>query len=382
MEHTYITDDAELAEYCSRAGQQDFVAIDTEFVRTRTFYPQLGLVQLYDGHEIALVDPQPINDFSPLKELLIKPSVTKVLHSCSEDLEVFWHSLSVTPAPIFDTQFAACLSGRGNTLGYAKLVEEMLQVTLDKGESRTDWTQRPLSEQQLHYAANDVHYLYQIYPMLFDELREINKEDWVTSEMAHLASKKQAKAPSEYCYLQVKNNWQLRGKQLSLLQKLAAWRLDLAREQDKALNFIIKETCMLEIARKCPQTKKNLYAVGCLNGKEIRLYSDVILTLSEEALNEDESVHPPQVMRLNDVPKYKKTVSEIRALAIDVANVNQIPLEILASKKQINQLLKWHWFDINETEKSGLRPDMLSGWRKPLLEEKLNEILGSMPVSL
>ncbi|MEP2603560.1 MAG: ribonuclease D, partial [Paraglaciecola sp.] len=178
MQYTFITDTQALNDFCLQASKEQAIAVDTEFVRTRTLYPKLGLIQIYDGKQLVLVDPLSIDDFSSLQSLLTNPKVVKVLHSCSEDLEAFWHALKVVPAPIFDSQFAASIVGMGPALGYAKLVEMMLGVVVDKGESRTDWIARPLSEQQCAYAANDVLYLFQLYPELKSKVEQQQKLPW------------------------------------------------------------------------------------------------------------------------------------------------------------------------------------------------------------
>ncbi|MDU0354606.1 ribonuclease D [Paraglaciecola aquimarina] len=261
MQYTYITDEHALNQFCLQASRAKVIAVDTEFVRTRTLYPKLGLIQIYDGQQLVLVDPLPINDFSSLTQLLTDPDVVKVLHSCSEDLETFWHAFNVMPSPIFDSQFAASVVGMGTSLGYAKLVETMLQVTVDKGESRTDWIARPLSEDQCNYAANDVLYLYQLYPTLRDKVVEQNKLPWVYAEIEHLAMKKRTNLPLDYVYLTIKNALKLSAKSTLILQKLAAWRTEVARQKDMSLNFVVREENLVEIARVQPQTKHALRAI-------------------------------------------------------------------------------------------------------------------------
>ncbi|WP_407646764.1 ribonuclease D [Fluctibacter halophilus] len=378
MQYTFIRSNAALADYCQKASHKDAIAVDTEFVRTRTLYPQLGLIQLYDGEQLVLVDPLDIDDFEPLVALLVDPTVVKVLHSCSEDLETFWHALGVTPAPIFDTQFAACLAGMGATLGYANLVEAMLGIQVDKGESRTDWLARPLSEQQCDYAAYDVWYLYQLYPELKARVTAAGKLDWVFAEMAHLCDKKRTAMPPELAYLGIKNNWQLRGRNLFALQHLAKWRLNVARQRDMALNFVIREHNLVEIARRLPTNKGGLAAISGITPQEIRKHGDTLLALVDECRNTPPEQFPPPVERLVEYPGYKRIAGDIRQVCLRVAEQHQVPVEVMGSKKQIGQLLKWCWFDQDETRMMGLTPDLLNSWRKPLLEDGLNDILGNV----
>ncbi|WP_158968061.1 ribonuclease D [Paraglaciecola sp. L3A3] len=374
MQYTFITDEHALAEFCLQASQAEAIAVDTEFVRTRTLYPQLGLIQIYDGKQLVLVDPLPIKDFSSLTELLSNPNVVKVLHSCSEDLETFWHAFKVMPSPIFDSQFAASLVGMGTSLGYAKLVETMLGVTVDKGESRTDWIARPLREEQCVYAANDVLYLYQLYPELKAKVQAQNKLSWVYAEIEQLSVKKQSNIPLDYVYLAVKNAWKLSGRSVLILQKLAAWRTETARKKDMSLNFVVREENLVEIARVQPQSKNELRAIQGINPHEVRIHGDVLIEIVTSCSQVPASDFPSRVERLNDFDDNKNTVSAVRKICNKIAEENNIPVELVGSKKQINQLLKWCWFKQDETRALGLRPDLISSWRKPLFENELLNI--------
>ncbi|MCC2607381.1 ribonuclease D [Planctobacterium marinum] len=373
MEFQIINDNGSLAEYCQQSKGAEFISLDTEFVRTRTWYPQCGLIQINNGKRIVLVDPLTISDWQPLKDILVAPDIVKVLHSCSEDLEVFSRLLGVYPAPIFDTQFAACLAGLGNTLGYAKLIQDLLGIEVDKGESRTDWLRRPLSDTQLQYAANDVLYLHQVYPMLKSKIDALGRFDWVLQEMATLSLKKSANLAAQYRYLLVKNAWQLNAGELAVLQELAGWRYNKAVEQDLAANFVIKEAAMLEIARRAPKSIARLAALNVLTGKEMRLYGEEILSLILTASLINEENRPEKIRRLVDIKAYKKICQSIRSACIDVAEEQNIPLEVLASKKQINQFLKWLWFDVEECKLQDIKPDLCLGWRHYLLAEVLSQ---------
>lgn len=369
MDYQIITTDAALAEYCASSANVAYLALDTEFIRTRTWFPQCGLIQICNGSQTVLVDPLEINQWQPFKDLLTSPAVVKVLHSCSEDLEVFMHLLDTVPQPLFDSQFAACIAGIGTTLGYGKLVQEMLGIELDKGESRTDWLQRPLRDSQLVYAANDVVYLHRLYPMLKEKLDALQRFDWVLKESEQLILKKQAGLPPEYRYLAIKNSWQLSSRSLAVLKELAAWRFITAIEKDSAANFVVKETALLEVAKQMPRSLAKLSALGCMTHKEIRLHGEKIINLVNEALEQDPEYYPPRIKRLIDISSYKKISQAIRNECIDIADNLDLPLEILASKKQINQYLKWRWFDIEECKQQQLTPDLLSGWRKELLQD-------------
>lgn len=375
MHYQYINSQAELDACCHAASHAAFIALDTEFVRTRTFYPALGLIQMNDGQQLSLIDVQAIQNWESFIALLKNDQVIKVLHSCSEDLEVFWHYFGTMPAPIFDTQFAAGLCGYGSAMGYARLVADLLDITLDKGESRTDWLQRPLSDKQLEYAANDVIYLLQLFPILRDKLEQSGRFAWVIEDVAQLADKKSHPIAPEFHYLQIKNNWQLQGQALAVLRDLAAWRMNKARDCDSALNFIVKETSVLEIAQKQPLDKGALARLGCLYGRELRKFGDEIVAVVRTAVKSDRQHWPAKVMRLSERSDYKQTLQELRALCLAIAEQENIAPELLASKNQINHLLKWHWFEINEFAVTQTLPDLACSWRKPLVFEPIMAVL-------
>lgn len=375
MQYQLITDTLNLKAVCEYAQSCDAVAIDTEFVRTRTLKPKLGLIQLYDGKHLVLIDPLAIDDLSPLVVLFEDQSVVKVLHSCSEDLETFWSSMKVIPSPVFDTQLAASLLNMGTTLGYAKLVQEMLGQSLDKGESRTDWLARPLRPEQCQYAANDVLYLLQLYPELRDKIASQQRTQWIYDDMRLLAEKKSRQLPETYAYLTIKNNWQLKGLPLATLQVLSAWRLKTAREKDISLNFIVREQNLIEIARMQPENKKSLSAIPDMTPKEIRNYGETVLEMVADCRAISEQDYPQPVPRLLDIKSYKKMSQNIRALCAEKATELNIPVELIGSKKQINQYLKWCWFEIDEPRFLNMQPDLLSGWRGDLLKSGLERIV-------
>ncbi|MCB4436806.1 ribonuclease D [Alteromonas sp. McT4-15] len=383
MQYQLITTFEQLEKVCTTAQRQEAIALDTEFVRTRTLTPHLGLIQLYDGHQLVLIDPLAIENMQPFVALLENTDVVKVLHSCSEDLETFLTAFDTIPTPIFDTQFAASVLGKGPTLGYAKLVEMLCDVELDKGESRTDWLARPLREAQLSYAANDVLYLLPCYQQLASEIQAVGKADWVFEEIALLGAKKRAQMPEDFAYLQIKNSWRLNAEQLTVLQALAAWRLNTARKKDLALNFVFKEGHLFEAAQRLSDSKSALSRINGVNHQSVRRYGDTIVAIIEEARTKfaqtPEKFRLPVVLRLIDIPKYKKTLAELKSVSEQIADENGVSSDVIASKKQLNQLLKWYWFQVDETRVQGLKPDVLSTWRAPLFQPYVSKLLGDAP---
>ena len=371
MQYQLVTDTQTLAAFCQRASTKAFIAVDTEFVRTRTLYPQLGLIQLFDGEQLLLVDPLADIQLAPLAELLTNPAVIKVLHSCSEDLETFQTALGVMPAPLFDTQLALSFLDRGNSVGYARMIEEMLSISVDKGESRTDWLARPLSDKQLDYAAKDVLYLYRVYPKLAADVDAAGKTAWLFDEVTLMQAKKRASLPSEYAYLTFKNCWKLRPKNLATLRALAKWRQELARNKNIALNFIVRESNLYEVAWRLPAKRADLFTLHGMTPQEIRRYGESILGIVADIQQLPPELYPPRVEQLTDFTAYKAMAKSIRQVCEEVATAHGLPVELFASRKQIHQVLKWQWFELDETRLSGLQPDLLMGWRKSLLNDAL-----------
>ncbi|MFI8416904.1 ribonuclease D [Serratia sp. NPDC078593] len=370
MNYTLITTDAGLQQVCEQARKHAQIALDTEFVRTRTYYPQLGLIQLYDGEQLSLIDPLPITHWQPFIDLLVDTAVVKFLHAGSEDLEVFLNAFKVLPTPLVDTQILAAFTGKPLSCGFATLVAEYMQVELDKSESRTDWLARPLTERQCIYAAADVFYLL---PMAKQLVLETEQAGWTaaaSSECLLLCQRRSEALTPELAYREITNAWQLRGRQLACLQKLAEWRLRQARERDLAVNFVVREENLWAVARYMPGSLGELDALG-LSGPEIRYHGKTLLALVAEANELDEANFPPPVENLIDQPGYKKVFKDIKAAIVTVSEQSGLSSELLASRRQINQLLNWHW----KLKNSENLPELISGWRADLLAEPLQAIL-------
>ena len=231
MEWQLIESDAALKSALAEATDSSVVAVDTEFMRRNTFYPQVALVQLCFGEKALLVDPLTITDTSPLAELLTDPGVIKVLHSASEDLEVFSRWLGVLPEPLFDSQRAAALLDLGFGMGYSALVKQICSVDLPKGETRSDWLQRPLTESQCEYAAQDVAWLLPVWRHLQGLCSEQGKEGWVLADGRDAVATYNA-AGNDYLK-RMKTAWKLDARQLATLMAVCSWREDTARRRDK-----------------------------------------------------------------------------------------------------------------------------------------------------
>ncbi|PIJ51462.1 ribonuclease D [Erwinia sp. OLTSP20] len=367
-----ISSNAALAEICASARQKSALALDTEFVRTRTYYPRLGLIQLFDGEQLSLIDPTTISDWQPFIALLQDQQVTKFLHAGSEDLEVFQHQYGVMPVPMIDSQILAAFCGKTLSLGFASLVENYTGVALDKSEARTDWLARPLTARQCQYAAADVWYLLPIALTLVEETRAAGWLPAAINECQLLCQRRQVVADPQQAWRDITNSWQLQPRQLAALRLLAAWRLEQARQKDLAVNFVLREENLWKVARYLPGTLGELDHLG-IPGQEIRYHGKRLLELVSAARQLDESDLPAPLSNLIDMPDYKRLFKEIKAQIAGIAQQTGLSQELLASRRQINQLLSWHW----QIKPGGQMPELLHGWRGDLLKEKLMNLLGA-----
>ena len=365
MNYQLITQAGQLAQWCDELGNTP-LAIDTEFVRTRTYFPQLGLFQLFDGKQLALIDPVAIGDLSCLWQVLQQLGRITVLHAGSEDLELIHHESGAMPAHVHDTQLAAAFTGSGLSVGFNAMTQALLEITLDKDQARTNWLARPLTDKQLHYAAADVFYLLPIYYKLLDKLQQQGRMAWFEEECAALVARKRPQSLSEQAYKDIGNAWQLGRQELAVLQRLAMWREGEARRRDLALNFVVKELHLFKCAERMPKSLRDLEQLGLLQ-PEIRNHGKTILRLIEEALSSDPATWPPRLQRLVDFPHYKSELKRLRAKVEAAAHAHGLPVELLASKKTIHQYLSWLWKCADEQKQDGQMPRLLTGWRHELL---------------
>ncbi|HAE1399387.1 TPA_asm: ribonuclease D [Salmonella enterica subsp. enterica] len=374
MNYQMIETDDALASLCEAVRACPAIALDTEFVRTRTYYPQLGLIQLFDGANVALIDPLGISDWSPLKAVLRDTGITKFLHAGGEDLEVFLNAFGELPEPLIDTQILAAFCGRPLSWGFASMVEEYTGVALDKSESRTDWLARPLSERQCEYAAADVWYLLPIAKKLMIETEAAGWLPAALDECRLMQQRRQEIQAPEEAWRDITNAWQLRTRQLACLQLLADWRLRKARERDMAVNFVVREENLWAVARYMPGSLGELDSLG-LSGSEIRFHGKTLISLVAKAQALPEEALPEPLLNLMDMPGYRKAFKAIKALVAEVSASHHVSGELLASRRQINQLLNWHW----KLKPQNGQPELISGWRAELMAEKLTLLLQEYP---
>lgn len=260
-----ITSTDQLAQACKSLAGHDFVAVDTEFLREQTFWPQLCLVQLAGPADEAIVDPLAKGlSLDPLWELMGNTRVVKVFHAARQDVEIVWAQGRLIPAPIFDTQVAAMVCGFGDSVSYGNLVKKVTGRDLDKSSRFTDWSRRPLSDKQLVYALGDVTYLRDVYRYLKGELDRTRREHWLASEMAMLTDPATYETHPDEAWKRLKLRVKSR-KALAVLMELAAWRERLAQTQDVPRGRIIRDEALFDIANQAPTAPEQLAQLRTLS---------------------------------------------------------------------------------------------------------------------
>ena len=279
----YIDSADALAALCHSLEGAPWLALDTEFIREKSYYPKLCLVQIAVPDQVACIDPLRVDDLAPLLDLIYRPSTVKVLHACSQDLEIFFHLRAEVPRPIFDTQLAAPLLGLPDQMGYGNFVREMLGLTLDKAHSRTDWSHRPLGNSQLSYAADDVRYLAEIYPIMRERLGELGRLDWLNSEFAEYENPGRYQNDPADAWQRLRGLDKLRPRALAIIQLLAEWREQTAQQKDLPRNWIVRDDALIDIARMAPDSTAKLAKIRNLQPKTLERYGQSLIRLVEEA---------------------------------------------------------------------------------------------------
>ena len=282
MNIQYIDTPEQLDKLCQQIRQESWVALDTEFLREKTYYPKFCLLQIATPEWVACVDPIVIEDLSTLFEALFDEKLIKVLHSCRQDLEIFYQITGRVMGPVFDTQVAAPLLGFQENPSYAMLVSSFLNINLNKAHTRTDWTNRPLSQDQIQYAADDVIYLCQIYQKMTTQLEKLGRSDWLEQDFTALLNPDLYQIPPENAWLRIRGKNKLTGRQLSIVQLLAQWREATAQQIDRPRNWLMRDDVLLELAKLQPTTVAQLSKVRQINDGLVRRHGKTLCELIQQ----------------------------------------------------------------------------------------------------
>lgn len=353
----WVDTDQALEDVCQKWHSLAMLAIDTEFMRSKTYYPMAGLIQVNDGVHNYLIDPTTISDFYPLIEVLDDTKILKVLHSCSEDLEVFQHALGCLPKNILDTQIAGALAGHGFSVGFGKMVLAVLDVNLPKSETRSDWLARPLSESQIHYAALDVEYLYALASALIKRLEALERLSWALDDSQSLLASFFENQNPDRTFLRFKSAWKLNSEQLAILKGLSRWREDMAQDKNVPRNRILKDAALFSIAQKRPDSASQLRRFEGLTDRMVRSHGEKFMAIIDQvnALSQSELPVPmPRPLSADE----RGVLDDLKKRVLAIAEKLNLPAEMLMRKKDYEEMLfaaRTQCFKL---------PKSLQGWRE------------------
>jgi len=354
--HPLITKSDDLAALCARLSEADFVAVDTEFMRENTYWPELCLVQIADTKEAAAIDPlAPGLDLTPLWDLLTaNEDVLKVFHAGGQDVEIIYNFTQRTPHPIFDTQIAMMAISQSEQIGYSNLVESWLGLSIDKGARFTDWSRRPLTDRQIEYAIGDVTHLAKIFPKMLKRLIKTGRGEWLDQEMEKLADPENYRNDPSLAWKRIKAAGR-NAAVLGRLKALAAWRENEAQDKNIPRGRIARDETLADIASHPPKQQADLAKVrGLSQGwKDNEIGRRMMQTLAKaEPLPEDEM--PPRAARGAPLGKEGSLVADLLKLLLKIrAREIDVAARLLARGEELEMLA------------AGVRKNlaMLEGWR-------------------
>ena len=358
----WLDNPSDLTRFLQTHADARLIGMDTEFIRERTYYPQLALVQIVIGDEIALIDAGKSDVAAVLKPLLENPEVLKIMHSCSEDLQAFKAGCGAVPTPVFDTQTAAALCGLGSSLSYLKLVEQLCGVTLEKGETRSDWLQRPLTESQMHYAADDVRYILPMHAQLAERLQLLQRRQWLDADCVRAVSTAADEQAEANPHLSVRSNQPLDADAQLRLRRILRWRDARAIERNKPKRWIIDNDAAFALARSPVSSVEDIDAIFARYPKSPKSARQHLFALLQKPFDDEERRAP--LAREPDAAANAR-LKALQQAVLAKAGELAVPEGLLCSRKHLEYLLE-----------TGEWPAALQGWRQDVLAEPFKAILG------
>jgi ribonuclease D len=359
----------DLEQLCRELASRGAFALDTEFVRERTFFIQLGIVQVSSGDAEAVIDPRALSSLEPLFELLTAPEVEKIVHAGEQDFAVLYEAGGPAPRNVFDTQIAAALVGYGDQISYARLVAKVTGVQLDKLETLTDWTARPLTEAQIHYSLEDVRYLCEVRRHLGERLSALGRAGWEREEGARLESDATYRAPEPREFFRRMKASGLSAASLGVLREVAAWRESTARARNLPRGWVLRDQSLLEIARRRPQSVKGLRQIRSLKPQQISKDGDAIVEAVRAGTAEPLKDERPETPHLKMPDEVESTARLLEAWLYARAVDAEIAPSMLATRGDLKALAAAHFHS------SLPSLPLLEGWRRELVGQELLDIL-------
>lgn len=369
----YIADQENFAAFVERARSSSVLAIDTEFLREKSYYAKLCLVQLATDDEVVIVDPFTIDDLTILSSLLVDEDIMKLFHAGRQDLEIILREVGILPHPIFDTQIAAALLGHTQQIGYAALVHAECDVSLKKIDSFTDWSRRPLSASQLQYAAEDVVYLPRLYASMRAALEQKGRLQWLDHDFEELSDPSRYETNERERFRRLKRVSQLSRRQLSAAREVASWRELEAQRRDVPRKWIVTDEQIVEACKREARTIDDLFMVRGLSDRLSTKDARVVVSLISSALDASPDTWPELDRCGKNEPNVDAQLDLMVAVVRLRAKEHGIALPTLASHDDLARVARGY--------RNGV--DLLRGWRRTIVGEELLDLLdGKLELSL
>lgn len=359
-----ITTTSELEKFCQKLAKYPFITVDTEFIREKTYYPVLCLIQLGCSDAAACVDPlAPEMDLSPLFDLFLNKKVLKVFHAARQDLEIFYHLMGKMPTPLFDTQIAAMVCGYGDAVAYQQLVEQLTSTRLDKSMRFTDWAKRPLLDKQIGYALNDVIPLVEVYQKLTDELHQNGRMEWLKEEQDILNDSHTYQIEDATAWKRLKCPLK-KPKEVHLFAALCAWREKTAKQKNRPRRHILKDEVIQELASIAPKTPEELDALRSIpRGFAKSETARSLLNAIQAALKDDPATFEKPTARKPLKPAQKSFLEMLKLLLTIVAQQEKVAAKVVASADDL--------YDFAAGDET---VPFLKGWRFELFGQKAQSL--------
>ena len=369
----YIASQQELEDFIQRASSSSILAIDTEFLREKTYYPKLCLMQFATDDEIAILDPFAVDDLTVLAPLFENEDIVKVFHAGYQDIEIIVYDIGCAPKPIFDTQVAAALMGQVQQIGYSSLVHSMCGVKLKKTDSFTDWSARPLSESQIKYAEDDVVYLPRMYKAMRKTLEERGRLEWLADEFAEMSDPATYVADEHERFRHLKHSTQLNRRQLAAAREVTAWREIEARRRNVPRKWVLTDEQIVEACRRESRKIDDLFMVRGVRERLTTRDARDVIELMVAALDSAPDTWPDITSSSRNEPNVDAQVDLLMSIVRIRARENGVAIPTLASHSDLVAVARGRRRNI----------DLLKGWRRELVGAELVDFMeGKLVLSI
>ncbi len=358
-----IQDVGQLEQCCRDLTHQQWIGVDTEFLRVRTYYPRLCLLQISCPDRVIAVDPLQCKTLDPLIELLTDTQRVKVIHAARQDLEVLYHICGSVPQPVFDTQIAAALLGYGDQISYAALVAELIGPSIAKQQTRTNWCARPLTADQLTYAYEDVYYLGTLYQRFSSELNRRNRAEWLREEGQRLVDPSLYSQVPQQAYQRMRKGHSLEPESQQVLKRLAVWRERVAQARNLPRNWVVDDRQLIALAVSRPRQEEDFTKIDDLSSKFVHRYGDDIMAIVGKVRQAGcTGIVWKTPARLTQVQKH--LVSQLLDVVRGTANQHRVSAALLATRAEVERFVR------------GDRELLfMQGWRYRLIGDRLTQVL-------